>query len=212
VPYGVVSDNTGSLKRIYATSQPLRSGLALSDAYIIIQFSVQFTIVKRIYFINDDTHFFTVDNNTYKCLKNIKWRVQKSAMGTLYAVTYYYNKKVKHERMFYAHKMILNITTPLCVDHIDGNTLNNCKSNLRACTKSQNTMNRKRASNNSSGFKGVGVLKNGKFYARIARTIKGKSVCKHLGTFVKIEEAAKAYDNEAIKQFGNFSKLNFPNL
>ena len=45
------------------------------------------------------------------------------------------------------------------LDHIDGNKQNNSFSNLREATRSQNCMNRKKASNNTTGYKGVSFNK-----------------------------------------------------
>jgi hypothetical protein len=53
------------------------------------------------------------------------------------------------------HRLIANAKPGQLVDHIDGNTLNNKKSNLRLCTNSQNLMNRGKTCKNTSGYKGV---------------------------------------------------------
>lgn len=48
---------------------------------------------------------------------------------------------------------------PTMIDHIDGNTLNNRIENLRAVTSSQNQFNRKINKNNSTGYKGISIMK-----------------------------------------------------
>ena len=60
------------------------------------------------------------------------------------------------------HSVIAKTPKGLETDHIDGDTLNNQKRNLRVCTKSQNQHNRKISSNNKSGFKGVSYNKKNK--------------------------------------------------
>lgn len=53
------------------------------------------------------------------------------------------------------HRLILGVSDNCVVDHIDGNPLNNVRSNLRQCTSAENSRNRRRHKNNRSGFKGV---------------------------------------------------------
>lgn len=78
---------------------------------------------------------------------------------------------------------------PECIDHIDGNTLNNCIANLREVTRKQNAENRKKNANNRSGFQGVyWVEREGKYKSQVCHN--GEMF--HLGTFVDSEEAAKA--------------------
>lgn len=93
-------------------------------------------------------------------------------------------------------------------DHKNGDTLDNRRSNLRQATAQQNTWNRARASNNTSGFKGVCPRKDrGTWLAAIRYNEK----LKKLGTFHSKEAAAMAYDRAARALFGEFAALNFPN-
>ena len=91
-----------------------------------------------------------------------------------------------------------------CVDHIDGNKLNNSVSNLRWVTYSQNGMNRKKESGTTSKYKGV-YLKNGRWVSQI--NING-SCQKYIGSFVDEADAARAYNEFAITYYGEFGKLN----
>lgn len=127
-------------------------------------------------------------------------------------------------RASFLHRWILgeeNIPEGLQVDHINGNSLDNRKENLRVCTMMQNMVNR-RTPNTSSRYNGV-CYNNGKnrrvstgSYRCISRpwraTItleegKGKV---NLGTFATEEEAARAWDKVAYEHFGEFAQLNFP--
>ena len=91
------------------------------------------------------------------------------------------------------------------IDHKDRNTLNNREANFRFCTKTQNAMNSKLRKDNTSGYKGVSYYKpNGKWRAYI--NIEG--IRKSLGIFTTAFEAAKAYNNAALKYFGEFANLN----
>jgi hypothetical protein len=65
------------------------------------------------------------------------------------------------KKTVYLHRVIMGrvlgreLTRGEIVDHKDGNTLNNCRENLRLATQSQNAANSIRRSDNTSGFKGV---------------------------------------------------------
>ena len=74
------------------------------------------------------------------------------------------------------------------VDHKDNDPKNNHIDNLRWATRSENTMNRKKPKNNTSGFKGVIKQKN-IFVARCAGW--------YVGSYKTAEEAKQAYDNYA---------------
>ncbi len=93
------------------------------------------------------------------------------------------------------------------VDHVDCNPLNCRRYNLRPCTHATNSRNkRKRATKSSSKFKGVNWSKQrARWQARI--TVNYKTV--QVGQFATEEEAAKAYDDAALKYHGEFARLNF---
>lgn len=74
------------------------------------------------------------------------------------------------------------------VDHRNWDKTDNRKQNLRIASKSQNNMNIKRKSNNTSGYTGVSVNKQGKYIAAIS--IGGKK--HHLGTYEVLEDAVRA--------------------
>jgi hypothetical protein len=93
------------------------------------------------------------------------------------------------------------------VDHIDGDGLNNRRSNLRPATHIQNLQNQRRRSNNTSGHKGVSWdAPRGKWLARIQ--VDGAR--RYLGIFDTAEAAALAYDAAAREYYGEFAALNFP--
>ena len=102
----------------------------------------------------------------------------------------------------------MNVTdSSLTVDHIDSNKLNNLRSNLRICTQKLNCCNRSKGEGKySSSFKGV--FKNKTMPNRWCAKIKvdGKNI--YLGTFIMEPEAAEAYNNAAIKFFGEYAKVN----
>ena len=80
------------------------------------------------------------------------------------------------------------------VDHINGNKLDNQKSNLRVCTRAQNQRNVGPTKRNKSGYKGVSWDKRNNLW--VSR-IKCGSTYKNLGRFKTAEEAAEAYKKQA---------------
>lgn len=103
------------------------------------------------------------------------------------------------------HRCILNATAGTEIDHINGDTLDCRRNNLRVCTRAQNGANRGNPLNNASGYKGVTWHKVGK---RWQSQIKVNGKRKYIGLFKTKEEAALAYNREALRQFGEFAKLN----
>lgn len=98
-------------------------------------------------------------------------------------------------------------TRGIIYDHIDGNYLNNIPSNLRPCTQAQNCMNKRKTSGRSSMYKGPTWSKaHSRWRTKIQKD--GKSI--HLGLFDDEILAAIAYDDAAIRLFGEFARLNFP--
>lgn len=71
-----------------------------------------------------------------------------------------YNKEV-----YYVHRIIWLLTygsldSSLFIDHLDGNSLNNCISNLEAKTQQGNAQNKRLHKNNSTGVTGVNFWRN----------------------------------------------------
>lgn len=106
----------------------------------------------------------------------------------------------------FMHRRIMNPAPGLVVDHIDGDSLNNTRGNLRIATYSQNTANRAQINvRNTSGF--TGVVRNGSGWMAQHRHLKSYL---YLGTYRTKEEAALAYDEKCRELYGEFAVLNFP--
>lgn len=109
-------------------------------------------------------------------------------------------------KKIYLHRLIMNTPNDMDTDHINRNKLDNRRENLRIATRSENNMNKKMQTNNTSGYKGVGWNKqNQNWRAKI------KVGDKHLnlGSFQDKILAAKAYDDAAKKYFGKYARTNF---
>jgi len=144
--------------------------------------------------------FACVDPQDYPALVRHKWCAAKQG-NSWYAV------RSAGERQLRMHRVIMNAPPDLVVDHIDHDGLNNVRRKLRLCTKQQNARNQQPQKGCSSQYIGVCWLKNEqKWWARIR--IDGRQ--QSLGLFDDEREAAKARDDAALAQHGEFAHLNFP--
>ena len=145
-----------------------------------------------------------VDDEDFDELNKLKWHADKRQNGKFYAVrkSICINGKYINQKM---HRMIVGDKSGLHTDHIDGDTLNNRRSNLRICTHQQNMMNKCVSKVNKSGYKGVIYVKSRKMY-KASITLNRKII--QLGYFYYIKQAAIAYNAAALKYHGEFANLN----
>lgn len=140
-------------------------------------------------------HHALIDAEDFDKIGTKKWSlIESTSNGDKYAMTY----------KLAMHRLILNAPSGVIVDHINHNGLDNRKSNLRLCNKAQNGWNR-RATGGYSKYKGVSWSKNKRRW--IAEIIINKKTHK-LGKFLSQEQAAKAYNEAAIRLQGEFALLN----
>lgn len=146
--------------------------------------------------------YATVDDSDYEWLMQWKWTLDKREVGTSYAYrTVIGPNGPTSLRM---HQLIMDSYSGVEVDHIDGNGLNNQRSNLRLASRSEQAWNAKGL---GKGMKGVTFqkrLRKRPWQARIAYN--GKQM--HLGYYTTEKEAGEAYDFAAILLFGDFAKTN----
>lgn len=109
--------------------------------------------------------------------------------------------KRKEDKIF-LHRLIMDFPDGVGIDHINHNTFDNRKSNLRIATTSQNAMNRIRGSNNTSGATGVVWLKNEKKWKAEIK-VNDKTI--YLGAYEKFDDAVKTRKDAENKYFGKFS-------
>lgn len=140
-----------------------------------------------------------VDDDDYEWLMDYNWH-----FGAGYACISRVidGKKIK----FFMHRMIMDNPDGFQVDHINNNTLDNRKNNLRVCSMLQNCYNR-RGRHGTSEYKGVHRIERKKGTRWVA-SIQYEKKKINLGSYDTEIEAAVAY-NQAAKRFhGEFALIN----
>lgn len=149
------------------------------------------------------THGYStiVDDDDFEKLSKFKWYATPFPKGGDRRAIRYANN-----RMVHLSREIMNCPKGLVVDHINGDTLDNRKCNLRSVSNTENIQNRKKQRNNSSGYTGVFKYQNKtktSWYAFIRVNKKGV----YLGMSDTKEGAAEAY-NKAVIKLGGKQRLN----
>lgn len=145
--------------------------------------------------------FAIIDAEDADCILRFKWSFQGQ-----YAHRQLPKSEHPGKKKVYMHRVIANAPDGMMVDHINGNCLDNRKSNLRLATHALNASNSKSRTTNTSGFRGVTwATRSRKWKAQIS--ISGR--CLHLGLFESPTDAARAYDNKSREVRGAFAVLNF---
>jgi hypothetical protein len=149
-----------------------------------------------------------VDEEDYPYLSQFNW--YKCRDG--YAIRAEYlgkqeNGKYKQKVVFMHHEILPRIKGRY-TDHINRNTLDNRRGNLRYCTPRENNHNKSKQINNTSGFIGVtyALKGHGKPWKSY---IYYENKRHHLGQFDTKEEAAYVRDQAALQLHGEFAHTNF---
>lgn len=150
--------------------------------------------------------FALVDDADYEFLNQWKWYAFRAGNKWYAARTSKRDSITKKQTTIWIHRVINNTPAGLDTDHVDGNGLNNQKSNLRSVTGSQNQGNTGKRRDNTSGFKGVTWDKHANKYTAQIRFNKEHI---YLGLFTDPVDAARAYDSKALEIFGDFAQTNF---
>lgn len=146
-----------------------------------------------VYIENNKEKLMLCDIEDWEDLKNCYWIEQ-----------YGYAVSTKDYECIRFHREVMNIDDPkIQVDHINGNRLDNRKVNLRLCTNQENSRNKYRNSNNTSGYNGVYFDKE---------RMKWRGTIQHNGKSIKSpkryntpEEAYKWYIEKSNELFGDYS-------
>lgn len=145
--------------------------------------------------------FTMIDDEDFELVSSFSWHF--SSHG--YAIR---NHEGRKQRL---HRMLLGLVLGdgIQVDHVNGDKLNNTRANLRVCTNAENMHNRGKTKKNTSGFKGVSLMKDRARKNPWRAVIQLNDKNHHLGLFNTKEEAARAYDEAAKELHGEFALLNF---
>lgn len=152
-----------------------------------------------------------IDDEDFELWNSHKWRFDHPSLEKAYLRT----KSKDKPGWLILHRAILNVTdSKLQIDHINGNTLDNRKCNLRVCPRGMyNAINRPKQENNTSGFKGVFERKDRSYKDTTYRVcIRYKQKLIHFGHSTDLEYAAAVYNEAAKLLFGEFAYLNPVNV
>jgi hypothetical protein len=136
-----------------------------------------------------------IDASDLPIVAGLKWYAHQTNPGIFYAA------RRTSDAMLYLHRLLLDAPDGMDVDHIDGDTLNNRRANLRLASRAENGRNQGLRRNNTSGFKGVHRAGD-KWAAQITRN----RVVTHLGRFDTPDQAAAAYRLAALRLHGRFAR------
>ena len=146
-----------------------------------------------------------VDDADYEWLNQWKWYA--SSIQSSYSCRFYAKRRVRKGVLEYMHRLILELqrNDNREVDHIDGNGLNNQRSNLRVCTHKQNRQSSRKRKIGASRYKGV--CWNRRRHKWCSYIYVNEKLI-HLGYFDSETDAALAYNHAALNHFGKFALLN----
>lgn len=150
----------------------------------------------------DNGQFAIVDDCDSGPVLSRKWRTSKNGHGGPYAIT------GNSSLWIVMHHVITGERKQ--IDHINGDGLDNRRSNLRFADHSQNAGNSDiDKSYCSSQYRGVTWnIRGDRWIAQIGSGRQGTR--QYIGCFTDEIEAALAYDQAALKRWGDFARLNFP--
>jgi hypothetical protein len=155
-------------------------------------------------------HEVLIDDEDYEYLSQFSWSANTKNKDIVYAIR---SKRIgkrseDKKEMIYMHRELVGATKGEYVDHINRNTLDNRKCNLRKCENRQNSRNSigRISLRKYSIYKGVKKNTNASSSWSARITVDGKAI--YLGSYKTENEAAKAYNEACLKYHLDFANLN----
>lgn len=184
-------------KILKVTATHLKSGHTTSCGCIQKERAIEANTKRNKYDVENGIGYigenieFTFSPEDYDKIKNHSWYLSNNG---------YIQTRI-NDKIVGIHRLIMGVNDDKCVDHIDHDTLNNKRENLRICSIQENTFNQLNRDDSISGRIGVVPTKNGeKWVAQIGYN--GNNI--RLGTFENKEDAIKARRQAEEKYFGEF--------
>jgi len=147
--------------------------------------------------------FAIVDSGDCDWLSKFNWHAHERGRT-------WYARRAASSRTVFMHRAVLEHhgfdLSSGEVDHINGDGLDNRKSNLQIVSHAENIRKSRVQKNNKSGFRGVSWHKGDR---RWQAFVEVDNIRKYLGSFKNKIDAALAYDQAAKIYFGKFANLNF---
>lgn len=142
-----------------------------------------------------------VDDADFDFLSQWKWHVNVGPKH-VYAMR---NSKPENGKRHHIimHRVLCPADSSFDIDHINGNSLDNRRENLRVATRTQNMWNRSPNAKGKSKYKGVMWHKQHQKWLAAIQVNKKRY---HIGLFLDEEEAGRAYAKRAAELFGEFNR------
>lgn len=142
--------------------------------------------------------FTMIDDEDFEYFNQFRW---------YYDIGNYAYRRIKTKKIW-LHRALMKSSKDFVIDHIDGNGLNNQKSNLRICTHQQNIMNRNKNIGNNK-YRGIYTYpyNPNRWCVSLKRRINNK-IIRYRGSTTSEESAILLYNQKAKEFYGEFAKLN----
>lgn len=142
-----------------------------------------------------------IDDEDEEFLSQFTWNSKPDRCGLVYAVTNLIppggTRRLTTVRM---HKLLLPTTDGQLVDHINGDSLDNRRSNLRPVDRRLSTLNRRRRAGTGDLPKGVSLVYGGKYRIRL-----GRGGCLFQLQVDTLEEASAVAREQSLRLYGEYS-------